>query len=264
MRSEPVERRSAELLVKRVEGNQPLSFHWVRTTKFREDAADDEPRTFTIKSELSESTQGADRMRLQYRSFELSSTGPPPPPFPAREVTQIQRSIDGVTTDLRLDSRGHIQRHDSDFRAAPLGIRKKLEAVHNHVVLTLQAFSVPVPNGKANPLMTWKEHSPLPIVVGQDAEDTSLDTTYTYLGVRTRNGRQEAVIGLSGVVKGPGGSDADLSGKVEGVAVFDLADGQISEVDARVSYFLQMENPLMGGRSRGNGIIELTLRRGAR
>ena len=69
---------------------------------------------------------------------------------------------------------------------------------------------------------------------------------------------------MSGVVKGPGGSDAELSGKVEGIAVFDLADGQVSEVDARVSYFLQMQHPDTGEHARGNGTIELTLRRGAR
>jgi len=62
-----------------------------------------------------------------------------------------------------------------------------------------------------------------------------MEMTYTYQGVRRREGRDEAVIALEGTLRGGRGIEEKLGGKAHGSAVVDLATGQISSAEATVT-----------------------------
>jgi hypothetical protein len=65
--------------------------------------------------------------------------------------------------------------------------------------------------------------------------------TYTYLGQRKRNGRDEAVIALDGVVRKKGrDKDVDLTGNASGTALVDLATGRVSQAKTTVTIDMEV------------------------
>lgn len=101
--------------------------------------------------------------------------------------------------------------------------------------MSLDALSVPLPGREVRPLETWKSSRPLPIDKGSRFEYGVLDLTFTYLGTRNRNGKDEAVISIDGTVRGAPGKDAQMGGKATGLALVDLATGQVSQTETRVT-----------------------------
>jgi hypothetical protein len=113
-------------------------------------------------------------------------------------------------------------------------------------------LEVPLPENLDKP---WKGKASLPVLnlVGGPSQAVPLDLTYTPLGVRQRDGRQEGAIRIEG-------RSADGQGKVRGLAWVDLASGQVFLVRATAEFQTEI-HLLRDAGSRAAGVTELRLER---
>ncbi len=132
-------------------------------------------------------------------------------------VMQLDRL--GNITDLSLDERPLRQLALTNPQQA-----KQIKDFHEMVQQGLESLSVTLPaNGTVNPLESWKTEHHLPIDTPGKSETGKLDVTYIYQGTRKRDGREEAVLSMDGLVLG---KDNAVGGKATGQVFVDLATGQ--------------------------------------
>ena len=260
MKSEPIERKPAELLVKHIAGSRPLSLHWKcsATANGKKEKALES----TLDCEMTETTRGIDgegnaRVRWGYRSFEHDAVFDGEK-TEGRLLKAVSQHMLKVSANVEVDGQGKITRQtaDDNVTAVPASFREAMRETHQRVVFSLKALAVPLPNRLMQPKETWTQNKlELPLFTGLYFAPSSLDMTYTYLGTRMRDGRPEAVIGLSGKIKGPWNHPEGISGRLEGTAVLDLNAGQISQVDVQVNYSMEREE------DRFNGGFDVQFRR---
>jgi predicted Zn finger-like uncharacterized protein len=107
--------------------------------------------------------------------------------------------------------------------------------IHEPVQQGLQALCIPMPReGTVTAGAIWKAERPLPIDQPGKLESGVLDMTYTYLGQRQRDGHDEAVLNIDGIVRGNKETGAAISGKATGHAHVDVATGQITFAETKV------------------------------
>jgi hypothetical protein len=161
--------------------------------------------------------------------------------------------------NLQVDRQGLTARTEIDISRVPLTSRKELLQYHEKVQQALEAVTIPWPNRELRPQDTWRMMRPLPIDRPGRFDSGAMDMTYTYLGTRMRDGRQEALVGMSGQVKARAGLDTGVAGWAEGTAVLDLTAGTVSQVDAKV--FLDINTVYRERPGRANGILEVKFQR---
>jgi len=233
---QPVYRKPANLVLRFSQGNKrALDLTLENIFKVGNDEADDAFRvrttaqlTETVVSTGSNGTQ----LNLRYRyppSRELILPDGKSIPHPALErfKEELPRLI---TTIVQLDRLGNITRQVVDPRPLaqlsqidPRQV-KSIKEFHEMVQQGLEALAVSLPaSGSAKPLDSWKAERYLPIDTPGRAESGKLDMSFTYLGTRKRDGREEAVLGMEGLVHGK--NDA-VSGRANGQILVDLSNGQ--------------------------------------
>ena len=110
---------------------------------------------------------------------------------------------------------------------------------------SLEAMAVPLPNRMVQPGENWQASRTLPIDSPGRRQSGSMEMTYTYLGCRKREGRDEAVIGVRGRLQSSGLRKSISGGKASGTALIDLATGQVTL--ARASLTVDMEAKFSDG-----------------
>jgi hypothetical protein len=162
---------------------------------------------------------------------------------PSGLLEQVRNDLPNLITSVQLDRLGNITRQTLEPRSL-LRLRQNnpqqfemIQDFHQRIQQGLESLSVSMPpGGTANPLDSWKAERQLPIDTPGKAESGKLDVTFTYLGVRKRDGREEAVISMDGMVRGKGDT---VSGKGTGQILVDLASGQTLLAETTVK--LQLE-----------------------
>ncbi len=151
-----------------------------------------------------------------------------------------------VTTSVQLDRVGNIVQQAIDPR--PLAridpeLVKSIRGFHERIQQGLESLSVSLPpSGTANPLDSWKAERALPIETPGKTELGKIDVTFTYLGTRRRDGREEAVINMDGLVRG---KEDGINGRAAGQILVDLVSGQTIRAETTVK--LQLEALLSEG-----------------
>jgi hypothetical protein len=123
----------------------------------------------------------------------------------------------------------------------------------------LETLAVPLPGNKVNPGESWNAQRTLPLDTSGKYDAGVMDMKYTYLGLRSRDGRDEAVISLSGVVRARQGVRQYVSGKTHGTAVVDVATGLVTQAVATVD--VDIDLTLSGQLSKADGALEIKLQR---
>jgi predicted Zn finger-like uncharacterized protein len=150
-------------------------------------------------------------------------------PSPSGLLEQIKPDLPRLSTTLQIDNLGNITRQTINERALMMSrVRpqqiKLMKGFHEIVQQGLESLSVSLPaSGTAKPLESWTADRHLPIDTPGKYETGKLEVTFTYLGVRTREGRKEAVLSMHGHVRGKGNA---VNGKATGTILVDVATGQ--------------------------------------
>ena len=189
---------------------------------------------------------------------------------------------------------GEVVRTQADVRRVPggeLNQRVYKEVIIDPVMDSLLEASVPLPNKQVQPGDTWKQVKSArlavqfladPRVAGEKKKDDDDDddksaqrpgqpkggkqikglreykyqeeTTYKYVGVRTRQGVKEAVLEVSGEIKpAPGASEAGgATGKLKGFACLDLDTGTV--IESEVDREFEIDSSIDGTKRRLSAI----------
>jgi predicted Zn finger-like uncharacterized protein len=260
---QPVYRKPANLVLRMPQGaKRQLDLNIETSFKVSSDEDSDNARIRTLLSfEETVFSSGANgsQLKLRYRvppRRDLIVSGKAPEPSPL--LAEIKSYLPRVITTLQVDRFGNITRQVVDNRPLLPLLRAKPDLVsdmkdfHEIVQQSLESLAVSLPpNGQVNPLESWKAQRHLPIDTPGKFESGQLDVTFTYAGVRKRDGRDEAVINMEGMARG---SSKSVGGKANGVILVDLATGQTLLATATV--VMQLEARV---RVPGEGVRNLRL-----
>lgn len=211
-------------------------------------------RTATLFTEsiLAVDTQEEALLRLQYRAYsqEVQSDKPAPKPV----------DIASLAVAYRLDRFGNPLGQHCDPSRLPEASRQELLAIHERQRLVWECLAIPLPNRRVQPEETWQATRSFPVhMLGSWLEQAVLEQTYTYRGIRRRNNQDEAILTVTGSLKGRRGREAVVKGRVEGVIAIDLDRGEavlaslVFHLDLDLS---QEEQPL-----QASGTIAVRLQR---
>jgi hypothetical protein len=159
---------------------------------------------------------------------------------PAAVTTQLTRYIAGFTVDNRNSAKGFSR--PRSFGAVPLQFRDEVDNLFSSVCTAWEVTTLPIPNKTVQPMETWDARLPTSEMIQNKRHIQDLRLVCTYEGLRTRAGRSEAFIRLSGLVKGRGERAKLDLGKVTGHALFDVDGGFLSEVKVTVSTEVELED----------------------
>jgi predicted Zn finger-like uncharacterized protein len=257
--TEPVSRKPANLVLRYPQGaTRDVDLTIDNTFKT---SSDDDSETFRIHTvagfrEKVEAT-GADgsRLTLRYRvPPKRDLIEPGGKSRPSGLLQQIKNDLPKMITTVQVDRLGNIRQQFIDQRPL-LPLRRTnpqqiqlLNGFHEMIQHGLESLSVSLPaSGTAKPLESWRAERQLPIDTPGKSELGKLDVTFTYLGVRKRNNRDEAVISMDGLVRGK--SDA-INGKATGRVLVDLATGQtvLAETTVKLQLDALLSEPGEGAR----------------
>jgi S1-C subfamily serine protease len=260
----PVERRPVRIVYKhQVGSNRPLTLHSWLSMKLL-NFAGEHTLTASTAAQCNENTQvvGAEdvaNVRLQYRAYntDFQVDNQVRMPF---NLSRIRHDIGTLAADLSVDKQGNLVGNQIDIKRVPQESRTDLPVIHEQVQQALEVCTVPLPNRQVAPGESWKAERTLPHSVPGQSDAGLLDLTYTYVGVRQRNSREEAVLALEGKVRNLRPEGRRVEGQAHGTAVVDLASGQVLQAD--LAFLLDMDLAQAGGgTTRVNGKLDVRLQR---
>jgi|GEM_PF-2879717 len=233
---QPVYRKPANLVLRFNQGSKrALDLTLENIFKIGNDEADDAFRVRTIaqltETVISTGSSGT-QLSLRYRyppSRELVLPDGKSVPHPTLE--RFKNELPHlITTLIQLDRLGNITRQMVDQRPLAQLARadpqqyKSIKEFHEMVQQGLESLSVSLPtSGSAQPMESWKVERQLPIDTPGRMESGKLDVNFTYQGTRKRDGREEAVITMDGLVRG---KNDTIGGRANGQILVDLTNGQ--------------------------------------
>ncbi len=245
--TQPVKRDPARLVLNYPRGAaRPITLTIQNSLKVSSDDDNDAFRMVTIAEFLEtvmSSGSGGSGLRLQYRKVKRDVTDPTGKTHPSQLLAQIKSDLPRLVTRLQVDPLGNIARQS--FEPIQRISRPQLEQLkdfHQVIQQGLETMSVSMPpSGTVKPLDSWRGERHLPIDTPGKFESGKLDMTFTYLGVRKRDGRDEAVLAIEGVAHG---SRDSVSGKATGTVLVDLITGQT--ILANITVVLDLDAVVSG------------------
>jgi predicted Zn finger-like uncharacterized protein len=158
----------------------------------------------------------------RYEDFDIGVrlNGSPVPRYVLRAMMQFRSSVP-------------LPPGQDQFGQVPAKSRRELAALNDPLSTTLVGLDVPLPGKEVPPQHTWTELRTLSLDHLLDQPITQqFQVTYTYRGMRQRDGRSEAIISFDGKST----EQALAVGTLTGIAWVDLASGQTTLVRSTLRY----------------------------
>src|SRR5262245_65932945 len=115
----------------------------------------------------------------------------PVPPEKMGGVQQIIQNITNITGIQKIDRNNKVIQNQVQVNNLPITLRSRMIELHDEVRQSLEAVALPMPpNPSVQPMTTWTTDRLLPIPLTRGTQRATMQPTYTFLGTRTRNGRQ--------------------------------------------------------------------------
>jgi hypothetical protein len=195
-------------------------------TAFTESFAEEGPRGFP--------------MRLTYDRFGLTIRVDNKPLEKDAELRKMQADIRFAAASVEMDKDGTLGTSKADLRQVPRGSQDMVSDLSDQILQSVEVLSVPLPEKKIEPLEKWKAQRHFLIGSGIIAVPVQADITYTYKGVQARDGKEGALIGIEGRVRGRKGDGLDVGGTLSGVAWVSLETGEVLSADTSVKADLDL------------------------
>jgi hypothetical protein len=143
----------------------------------------------------------------------------------------------------------------------PAAHQDTLGEITEQVLSSLQVLAVPLPGESTKPEQSWKAQRLLEIGPLGLALPVRATFKYTYLGLRRRSGKTEAVLDLNGRLAGQGRNAARVGGSVRGMLLISPETGEVVEGNANI----QVDMDLLVDRKvvRANGSLGVRIQRAA-
>jgi S1-C subfamily serine protease len=143
---------------------------------------------------------------------------------------KLSQMLRQLTPSFLLDGTGKLRQRGDQQLAPNLAPndRQDLELMYGLVCNAFEACSLYVPNRAVNPLESWPTQVPMLVGSKDKKKVVDLHLTCVYEGCRVQNNRTEAMLGLTGIIRGR--EKDDTFGKVTGRAQFDVEAGYFFQV----------------------------------
>lgn len=260
----PLTPRPAILAIRHKTGKSPLELQSRLTLRLNSSDGDNHSFMANIVTRLAEDTRSVDvagtaAVRLTVDKFEvgLSLDGQAPPASP--RLKRIVQDVGKVVIDRQIDNQGNVARGQVELQQVPVASREVLASFADQILQSLDMVAVPLPNGEVRVGQTWRATRTVPIEAFDAVQNGSLDMTYSYQGIRAREGRDEAVVATKGILRGVRGRSANLVGSATGTANIDLATGRVARAQVVVNMTLDLF--FRDETARATGKLEINLTR---
>jgi S1-C subfamily serine protease len=253
----PVERKPARLVLKPA-GEWPLTLERWSSLRFPDPRGRDHRALLRLEARLTDVFRGRQGDDLAFhRRFTgikegVAVDGEARMP---RRLQHVAPNVKFLACNRAVDGRGAVKKDLVDanqLQPAPPALQPEFIAFGDQMVKFLQGLEVALPGEEVQPGQTWKASRPLPIdptwrVLGVlpsplwgAAESESVDVKFTYAGVRTVNGVEQAVLNLEGETVAQPGRSGGARGRLSGTAVLDLATGQVVEEEVTTAADIEL------------------------
>lgn len=176
-----------------------------------------------------------------------------------KKLQAVLPNLFKVGAGLKVDPTGAIVANTLDVSAVPRNAREVVASIAAKIQASFEAVELSLPGKLTEANVTWSGRRDLPIDTPGEDELGVVDAKYWYIGHRTRNGVDEALVEIKGEVKGNKGNGLNLGGRVQGLATVDLGAGRLTQVN--VTTYLDMDISLGGRPGKANGKLEVRLGR---
>jgi hypothetical protein len=176
------------------------------------------------------------------------------------EQRRIYNGAAHLDLSMVINERGDVEKSTAVARTAPPDIKPRVESMGDDILNWLQSVSVPFPNRQMTYQETWRAKHPFAVLLpGADMHFKDVEMTYTYLGQRTRNDREEALVEISARIR-KREFGRKFGGKLEGRALVDLQTSIVTQAHATIT----MDFDLVLGRfanAPARGTMDVTITR---
>ena len=164
-----------------------------------------------------------------------------------------------VTLNLEMDAEGSQTAGSADLDRVPKTSQRFLGGLSEQVLQGLDFMNVAIPSATLVPLQTWKGQREVEMGPLGRGVPARADIKYTYVGMRERDGKPEAVIHLEGVLRGRKGDDLNVAGSLSGNLHLSPGTGQV--VDGSVNVKLDADLEFQKQTVKANGTFAVSLKR---
>jgi S1-C subfamily serine protease len=226
----PAEKQPALLALKPMWGARPVTFACHADMSLVQPGLKTDSDSATMIGTLTETMvseqNNTSSLRWRYNKY---TTRWPNNVLRADQIDQMNRALPQISAlhaDLIVDPTNRFDRDEPDLAAStvPDNTKTTLIEIHHQVQRMLDLLAVSLPGKQCQAGETWPAVRTLQIPY---ALPGTVNVTYTYRGVRQRDGRPEAVVSVFGVCNDFGGRP--VNGKVKGIAILDLTCHQIAQ-----------------------------------
>lgn len=217
----------------------------LRTTLAEDISSDDAKKQFPVK--------------LAYNKFSMTVLLDDKPMSADKELAKLAGSVRFMSAEVSMDSRGNQVGTKSQLNNAPRDMRQDLLEINKQVLQSLGVLSVPLPDGQLAPDQSWKAQRMLLVGSLGMYVPAVASMEYKYLGTRTRDGRSEAVVRLSGTVRGSVGRGQNIAGTVKGTSMIAVETGEV--IDARANFKVDMDLRIESETVKAGGTLDVALKK---
>jgi V8-like Glu-specific endopeptidase len=261
----PVEPLPTTLAYKPVLGKPAiLDLNSTSTLRVRDDEGMEHKLALALRTSLGEEINNdvAKKrfpIKLAYNKFSMTVLLDDKPMAADKELAKIAQSVRFLKAQVTMDARGNQVDTNSQLTNAPLKLSAALLDINTQVMQSLGVLSVPLPTGQLEPDKTWQAQHPLLIGSLGMYVPAVANMEYKYLGTRERNGKTEAVVRLTGTVRGRAGKGSNLGGTVKGTSVIAVETGEV--IDSRANFKVDMDLKIEDETVKAGGNLDVTLKR---
>jgi len=240
-----VERKPASLISKPTTKERPLALHRDTTLRFShwveglyEVGVKQETRWKEIQRPGAQS--GELDVQRTYSGLTLDVRYNRGKPQASPLPPQLASHLSTLSSNLRLDADLRVQGEQLNpaLDTKDSSTRSNLTGLHTLTQQTLDTLSIVLPGKLMQPGEKWKPSIARPIQletfdIGVSRSGT-LEWSCTYAGIRSRDGREEAVVALDGIVRDAADVQQEPLGSGSGMAIIDLDSGSVVRLEATI------------------------------
>jgi len=266
----PVERRGTKLAYKRPVGNRSVSISVKENFSIVGYKTEASVLTMQCDVDINEllgppDAQGKSTMRCAVNRFNAELKLPDEIVDDKKEKEKIddeQRRVYNGSAHLDLsmliNERGDVEKSTAVAKTAPPDVKARVESLGDDILHWIQSVSVPLPNRQMTYLETWKAKHPFAVLTPvADMHFKDVEMTYTYLGQRIRDDREEALVEITGRIR-KREMGQRFGGKLEGRALVDLQTSLVTQARATITMDFDL---ILGRRARlpSRGTMDVTI-----
>ena len=216
--------------------------------------------TFNLKELSAKKREGGQLpMKLNFTSYSVGLFIDDQPIPGSDAIKKMLNEMGVIAMKLQMDTDGSQSSSNADLSQVPKGSQRFAAGVIDQLMPSLEMMAVGLPSPTLTPKQTWKTQREVEVGPLGFAIPARADLTYSYLGIRIRDDKPEAVIRVEGSLRGPKGLETSVAGKMSGNLHLSTETGQV--LDGGLNVRVDCDLRIKGQLAKANGTLFVNLKR---